>query len=65
MDWIGLAFAVPLVAVTLWCLYLYGSFEMTGARGWRRIWAGWKLLIDQIELRLHRWAVQARRRRVD
>ncbi|KKL71689.1 hypothetical protein LCGC14_2092380, partial [marine sediment metagenome] len=39
MDWIGLVLAALLAAATLWCLYLYGSFEMTGVRGWRRVWA--------------------------
>ena len=63
MDWIGLVLAALLAAATLWCLYLYGSFEMTGVKGWRRVWAGGRLLLDQVELRLHRWVVQARRRR--
>ena len=63
MEWVGLMVAVLLSAITIWCLYLYGSFEMTGARGWRRVWAGWRLLLDQWEIRLGRWVAQARRRR--
>ncbi len=62
-DWPGAVLAVLLVAATFWLLYLYGSFEMTGVRGWRRVWAGWRLVLDQVVIRLRRWVAQARRRR--
>ena len=63
MDWIGLVIAALFWAITLRWLYLYGSFEVTGVRGWRRVWAGWRLLLDQVGLRLGHWAAQVRRQR--
>lgn len=63
MEWVELLVVALLWVLAVWGLYRYGSFEMTGARGWRRVWAGFRLLLDQTELRLHRWAAQARRRR--
>lgn len=61
-DWIGLGIAAVAWAGVLWCFYLFGSYEMTGRRGWRRIPAGAVLSYDVLMVRFNRWAAKVIRR---
>ena len=57
-DWIGLGVAGIAWIGILWCLFLFGSYEMTGRRGWRRVPVGAVLAIDVLTVRFNRWAAK-------
>ncbi len=62
-DWIGLGIAIVAWGGVLWCFFLFGSYEMTGTRGWRRIPAGARLALDVLLVKFSRWEAKMRRRR--
>ncbi len=57
-DWFGLGIAAIGGIGVLWCFYLFGAYEMTGRRGWRRIPAGAVLFLDVLTVRFNRWAAK-------
>ena len=61
MDLLGLMLGASILAVDLWALWYIGSYENTGVRGWRRIWAGARLLLDLLHLHLQQWIARSHR----
>ena len=53
-DVVGLGLVGLFLAVDCWLLFRFGSYEMTGRRGWRRIPAGFSFFWRQIRLSIFR-----------
>ena len=61
-EWItGVVLITIIMAANVWLAWWIGRYEMTGARGWRRIPAGLWLARDTWSLWIHRWIARHER----